>query len=478
MSTAAPNHDSPSEGRDRTSGEPVSNGASVVSQADAFRTWARVAALSFGGPAGQMAVMHRIIVDEKRWVSEERFLHALNYCMLLPGPEAQQLATYIGWLMHRTRGGLVAGGLFILPGFLSILALSILYAEFQDVTVVSGLFYGLKAAVVAIVLEALLRIGRRVLQNGVAVLLAAVAFIAIFAFHVPFPIVVASAAGVGLIVGQVRPQLFQAGGRTSSASDADRASTAPPPEAVVAITSGNPWWRSLCISVTCLTLWWGPLLLLRTLLGSDSVYWREGVFFSQTAVVTFGGAYAALAYVAQQAVDHFGWLQPGEMLDGLGLAETTPGPLIMVLQFVGFIGAYRNPGPLSPLTAGILGSVVTTWVTFVPCFYWIFLGAPFVEHLRGNRALRTALAAVTAAVVGVILNLAVWFSIHALFGEVDHLQWSAIDVPVPRLSSLRWPALGITVLACLLTFVWKRGMGVTLVVCATVGLLCRWLAIG
>ena len=420
---------------------------------EAVRTWARVAALSFGGPAGQMAVMHRIVVDEKRWLSEERFLHALNYCMLLPGPEAQQLATYIGWLMHRSCGGLIAGGLFILPGFLAILALSILYAEYQQVELVTGLFFGLKAAVVAIVIEALLRIGKRVLNSWFAAALAIAAYVAIFACQVPFPIVVATAGLTGLIVARGASRL------SSSVESSE------------AIHRTATWGRSLLVSVICVSLWWGPLVLLRATLGSESVFWLEGLFFSKASLVTFGGAYAALAYVAQQAVERFEWLAPGEMLDGLGMAETTPGPLIMVLQFVGFMAAYRNPGPFSPVTAGVLGSVVTTWVTFVPCFCWIFLGAPFVERLRGNRFLASALRAVTAAVVGVILNLAVWFSMHTLFEEVGSYRWSVVELPVPEWGSLNVAALGITVVACLLTFVWKRGMGVTLAVCAALGVL-------
>ncbi len=442
----------------------------LVPFGEAVRTWARVAALSFGGPAGQIALMHRVLVDEKEWISEERFLHALNYCMLLPGPEAQQLATYIGWLLHRTRGGLVAGTLFILPGFIAILALSILYAEYQQSGAVQALFFGLKPAVMAIVVEAVLRIGRRVLKNGVMASLAVLSFVGIFFFGVPFPVLILSAAVIGYIGGRVRPDRFvviKGHGGSSVAAE----STA---EAVV--HSVNPSWRrSLRITALFLTLWFGPLVALWLSLGANSVLVQEGIFFSKAAVVTFGGAYAVLAYIAQQAVERFGWLQPGEMLDGLGMAETTPGPLIMVVQFVGFMGAYRNPGPFDPLVAGILGSLVTTWVTFVPCFFWIFLGAPYIERLRGNRNLTAALSAVTAAVVGVIANLAVWFSLHTLFGRVHTESIAGMRLLLPDLATISWPACAVAVLAFLLTFYWKAGMALTLATSAAAGALLYFL---
>lgn len=437
------------------------------------RIWARVAALSFGGPAGQVAVMHRIIVDEQRWLSEDRFLHALNYCMLLPGPEAQQLATYIGWLRHGIRGGLLAGGLFILPGFVSILVLSILYAEYQQLPAMTGLFLGLKAAVMAIVVEAVLRIGRRVLKHRSLVVLAGGSFLAIFLWRIPFPVLIAVAAALGVIGHRWAPQLFAA----SNAHGPAATRTPQPPSAVTlerAATTAplhSHWRQSLVILAVCLGLWFGPLGLIRHQLGAESIWYQEGMFFSQVAVVTFGGAYAVLAYVAQQAVEQFGWLQPGEMLDGLGLAETTPGPLIMVLQFVGFLAAYRQPGPFSPLAAGVLGAVVTTWVTFVPCFCWIFLGAPYVERLRNNRQLAAALSAITAAVVGVILNLAVWFSLHTLFERVDSLKLRGLTVPVPDWTALNSAALLIALVAFALTFVLKRGLAVTLLVCGVLGLL-------
>jgi chromate transporter len=357
--------------------------------AEAVRVWARVAALSFGGPAGQIAVMHRILVEEKRWIGENRFLHALNYCMLLPGPEAQQLAVYVGWLLHKTKGGLVAGTLFVLPGLLAIMALSWIYAAFGNVGVVEALFFGLKAAVLAIVLEAVMRIGRRALKNNVMLGLAAAAFVAIFAFDVPFPLIILTAALIGFFGGRAGLPAFLTGGNGHGAHvgkavlDAETALG----ESVPAHALPSVSW-SLRVSAICLVLWLGPVAALLLALGPGNVFTNIAVFFSKMAVVTFGGAYAVLAYVAQQAVETYGWLQPGEMLDGLGLAETTPGPLIMVTQFVGFLGAFRDPGGLNPFVAGTLGGLLTTWVTFVPCFLWIFLGAPFVETIRGNRARR------------------------------------------------------------------------------------------
>ena len=430
---------------------------------EATRTWAQVAALSFGGPAGQIAVMHRILVDEKKWISEDRFLHALNFCMLLPGPEAQQLATYIGWLMHGVRGGLVAGGLFILPGAISILVLSMIYAEYQQTVAVQALFFGLKPAVLAIVFEAVLRIGKRVLKNPTMYVIATVSFVAIFFFGVPFPLIVLTAGIVGFVGGRLAPERFQvlkgAAGVASSDSMADLHLVPVPPS----------WSRSLKVSAVCLTLWFGPLLALYVWLGSQSVYLQQGLFFSKAACVTFGGAYALLAYVQQQAVEVFHWVLAPEMLDGLGMAETTPGPLIMVVQFVAYLGAYRHPGPLSPMAAGILGSAVTTWVTFVPCFYWIFLGAPYIERLRGNRQLTAALSTITAAVVGVVLNLAVWFAIHTLFAKVATRHYGPIKLEIPEWSTLNWGAAVIAVLAMLLTFRYHKGMVLTLSVCAVLG---------
>src|SRR5688572_29040574 len=409
---------------------------------EAARTWARIALLSFGGPAGQIALMHRILVDEKKWIGEARFLHALNFCMLLPGPEAQQLATYIGWLLHRTRGGLVAGLLFVLPGAAAIMALSLVYAAWGNVGPVEALFFGLKAAVLAIVFEAVRRIGGRALRSRPAIALAAAAFAAIFLFDVPFPLIVLAAAAIGFVAGRRGSTAFSGGGHGANGTDGAEAASALG-EDVPDHARPNFGW-SLRIGGTFLILWLAPVFLLLAWLGPDNVFTDIALFFSQMAVVTFGGAYAVLAYVAQQAVDHYHWLAPGEMLDGLGMAETTPGPLIMVTQFVGFLGAARHATGMPPMLAGILGGLLTTWVTFVPCFLWIFLGAPFSERLRGNRALAAALAAITAAVVGVILNLALWFGLHVLFGQVREVRAAPLSLEVPIVSTLDWPALGLT----------------------------------
>src|SRR5262250_693861 len=397
---------------------------------EAFLTWLRVAGLSFGGPAGQIAVMHRILVEEKRWVSEQRFLHALNYCMLLPGPEAQQLATYIGWLMHRTLGGIIAGGLFVVPGIIAIMALSYVYAAWGNVPVIVALFFGLKAAVLAIVVEALVRIGKRALNNQVMIALAAIAFVGIFFFNVPFPI-------IGFVAGLMGLAEFE----VSAGHGADKGKAAVVDDM---LGEGIPEHarptvaRALAVSAIWLALWLIPVIALLATLGGANVFSQIAVFFSKMAVVTFGGAYAVLAYVAQQAVENYGWLKPGEMLDGLGMAETTPGPLIMVLQFVGFMAAFRDAGSLSPMLAGTLGGLLATWVTFTPSFIWIFLGAPFVETLRGNKALAGALSAITAAVCGVILNLAIWFAIHTIFRETlpVHGYGLSFDAPLPASADL------------------------------------------
>lgn len=444
----------------------------TVPWGEAVRTWVRVAALSFGGPAGQIAVMHRILVDEKKWISEERFLHALNYCMLLPGPEAQQLATYVGWLLHRTVGGLVAGLLFILPGFVSIMALSIVYAVFGHTVAVQAVFFGLKAAVVAIVIEAVLRIRKRVLKNNTMIMLAALSFIGIFFLNVPFPALILGAGVIGFIGGHFAPERFdvvKGHGKGKAESDTDH-STAITMEAHLH-TVQPTLLRSLAVTTIGLSLWFVPLALLWASLGWESVYVQEGVFFSKAAVVTFGGAYSVLVYIAQQAVERYGWLEPGEMQDGLGMAETTPGPLIQVVQFVGFMGAYRDPGPFSPLMAGIIGSVVTTWVTFVPCFLWIFLGAPYVERLRANRLLGSAFSAITAAVVGVVLNLAIWFSMHTLFGVVTPTNWHGIRLLLPELASVNFAACGVSALALALTFYFRMGTAVTLAASSFAGAL-------
>jgi chromate transporter len=432
-----------------------------------MRTWARVALLSFGGPAGQIAVMHRILVDEKRWIGEERFLHALNFCMLLPGPEAQQLATYIGWLMHGTRGGLVAGGLVVLPGFLAIMALSIVYVCWGHTPLSAGLFVGLKAAVVALIVEAILRIGRRALRSRLALAIAVMAFIAIFLLHIPFPLIVLAAGAFGY--------LWTRSGRTglgNASSHAKPGAAAPKPplldEAMLRRVEPSLS-RAVRVLAIWLPLWLLPVGALALFAGPRHVFTEVGVFFSKMAVVTFGGAYAVLSYVAQQAVQHYHWLTPTQMLDGLGLAETTPGPLIMVVQFVGFLAAYQTPGMERPLLAGIVAACITVWVTFAPCFLWIFLGAPYVESLRKNQALSGALAAITAAVVGVIANLALWFALHALFAKVATYGAGAIRADIPELASVHWPLLLLMALAFAITFVLKWNMARMLVACALLG---------
>lgn len=430
--------------------------------AELTRVFARIGLLSFGGPAGQIALMHREVVEERRWMSESRFLHALNYCMLLPGPEAQQLATYIGWLLHGTRGGVVAGMLFILPGFVVILALSAAYALFHETHWLETVFYGLKAAVLAIVIDALLRLARRTLKTGLAQVLAAGAFLALFAFALPFPLVIAVAGLAGFLLSR-RDALKGA------------AALAPPEPDPIPITSAPPTLAHAAKTlVTCGLLWLAPFALIAATsglsAGSGAVFTAIGAFFSKMAVVTFGGAYAVLSYVAQQAVEVHGWLKPGEMLDGLALAETTPGPLVLVLAFVGFMGAWRGAAGLEPLTAGLLGATLTVWVTFVPCFLWIFLGAPHVERLRQNVALSGALSAISAAVAGVILNLALWFALHILFARVSRLEAGPLSLPVPDPSSLDPGALALTILSAVLLIGLKRGIVTTLAIAAAAGI--------
>jgi chromate transporter len=441
-----------------------------ISLGEATRVWTRIALLSFGGPAGQIAVMHRILVDEKKWIGEARFFHALSYCMLLPGPEAQQLATYVGWLLHRTKGGLIAGALFVLPGFVSIMVLSWLYAAFGNAGPVAALFFGLKAGVLAIVLEAVRRIGRRALANRAMLAIAATAFVAIFFFGVPFPLIVLGAAILGFAGGRAGTAWAEpSGGAHGPAAGGVADDATALGEDIPDHARPNLRW-SLTISAVFLVLWLAPVAALLALLGPDDVFTRIGIFFSEMAVVTFGGAYAVLAYVAQEAVGHYGWLRPGEMLDGLGMAETTPGPLIMVTQFVAFMGAFRNATGLSPMLAGTLGGVLATWVTFLPCFLWIFLGAPFVERLRGNKALAAALSALTAAVVGVILNLAIWFALHCLFRDLAPFRFGALRFDLPVLASVNLPALALTVAALVAVFRFKVGPMPVLASCAAAGI--------
>ncbi len=425
--------------------------------AEAMKVWLRVAALSFGGPAGQIAVMHRIVVEEKKWVGEQRFLQALNYCTLLPGPEAQQLATYLGWLMHRTAGGLLAGTLFVLPGMVAIMALSWIYVLLGKVTLVQGLFFGLKAAVLVIVIEAVIRVGRRALRNNAMRLLAAGAFVAIFFYGVPFPVIVVAAGLIGFGATRLGSTAFQAGGHGTGKGPTLGDAESLLGEGTPAHAKPNLAW-TLSIGAIFLALWLVPVALLWFLRGPDDIFTQIAVFFSKMAVVTFGGAYAVLAYVAQQAVDHYGWVTAGEMLDGLGLAESTPGPLIMVTQFVGFLGAWRDQGGMNPILAGTLGGLLTTWVTFVPCFLWIFVGAPYVEALRNNRALSGALAAITAAIVGVILNLAVWFGLQVLFGELRSVRLLGATVDLPVLGSANIAAVALAAACAVAVFRFRFGM--------------------
>jgi chromate transporter len=440
-----------------------------VTLGQAFWVWLRIAALSFGGPAGQIAVMHRILVEEKRWIGEQRFLHALNYCMLLPGPEAQQLATYIGWLMHRTRGGIVAGGLFVLPGALSIMALSWIYVLYGRVGIVSALFFGLKCAVLAVVLQAVARVGGRALRNTPMRLLAAASFSLIFFFRAPFPLIVLGAGLIGYVGSRSGSSVFKSGAGHGSANgeivaDADTLLGEELP-----VHARPRLRRTLGEATVWLVLWLAPVIVLLLALGPDDVFARVAVFFSKMATVTFGGAYAVLAYVAQQAVEHYRWLTAREMLDGLGLAETTPGPLIMVLQFVGFLGGYREPGAMPPLLAGTLAGLLTTWVTFTPCFLWISLGAPFIERMRGNAALSGALSAITAAVVGVVLNLAIWFAIHTLFRQVALVAYGQLRFDTPVLTSVDPWALLLSLVAVAAVFRFKAGVITMLLAASAAG---------
>jgi chromate transporter len=423
---------------------------------EAFRYWLKLGFINFGGPTGQIAIMHKALVEEKRWISEERFLHALNYCMLLPGPEAQQLAIYIGWLLHRTIGGIVAGVFFVLPSVFILLALSWIYAVHGNLSWVDALFYGLKPAVVAIVAEAVIRIGKKTLKNGVLMGLAATAFISIYVFELPFPLIVLSAGLLGFVGSQVLPAKFT----VSKGSNSDK-QTAP----ATAISDDETpqehtrptWRRFFTVVALCVTVWFTPIILLGVLRGWDDIFVQEGIFFSKAAMVTFGGAYSVLAYLAQQAVHHYGWIKPEEMLDGLGLAETTPGPLIMVTQFVGFMGAYHHPHGLDPVMAGIIGGIITTWATFVPCFLWIFVGAPFIEYLRGNQNLTAILTAITAAVVGVVLNLAVFFTQHALVPNARP-DWFGIGLAVAAFIALlrfHWSMPAVIGAAATLGLLWK-----------------------
>jgi chromate transporter len=412
---------------------------------EALAVWAKIGVLSFGGPAGQIALMHRMLVDERRWIAENRFLHALNFCMLLPGPEAMQLATYIGWRLHGTLGGLVAGLLFVLPGAIVVLALSIAYAYFGQVPIIEAAFVGIKAAVLVIVVEALIRVARRAVRGPCDAVIAAAAFVGIFFFAVPFPLIVAAAVAIGFMLLPSAPL---------------RREQESPAEPTVPLS------RTAATAVLWLTIWIGPLVLLAALFGRTHVTTDIAIFFSKLAVVTFGGAYAVLAYMAQQAVETYGWLSAGEMLDGLGLAETTPGPLILVTEFVGFLAGFRKDGEPA-LAFGLLGAAVTLWATFAPCFLWIFVGAPYVERLSRSPRLAGALAAVTAAVVGVILNLSLWFALHVLFGRITATWHGPVQIWTPELASLNVEALALASLAAVLLFGVRLGIATTLAISAS-----------
>jgi chromate transporter len=442
--------------------------AAPVPFALALRVWAKIGLLSFGGPAGQIALMHKELVERRRWIDEASFLHALNYCMLLPGPEAQQLAIYIGWLMHKTRGGLAAGILFVLPGFVTILGLSLMYAGLRQSPAVSALFFGLKAAVLAVVVEAVVRLGKRALKSPLMVLVAMLSFVALFFAMIPFPLVIITGAGFGFFASRLRPGAFPA--PTPAAGSLSSFTVIGQMAAAGALSHTRPSAaRALRVMLICVLLWTLPLIALAAVFGSASVFVQEGLFFSSAAMVTFGGAYAVLAYIAQRAVETYGWLGPGEMLDGLGLAETTPGPLVLVVQFVAFMGAFHAPGDLPPMVAGVLGAMVAVWVTFVPCFLWIFLGAPYIEAVRGNRALHAALSTITAAVVGVILNLSLWFSLHVLFREVHEHHVGGLRLLSPELASVDPAAAVLAALALIALLHFRLGVARTLGSIAVLG---------
>ncbi len=439
------------------------NGGDVVPLRTAAKAWFEISLQTFGGPAGQIALMQHKLVDEKRWIGQKRFLHALNYCMLLPGPEAQQLAIYTGWLLNGARGGLIAGTLFVLPGMVAMLVLSVLYVALGDTTVVMAIFAGLAPAVIAIVVQAVHRIAKRSLTHPVLVVIAVAAFVALTVFAIPFPVVVLGAGLLGWMFSRWVREL----------RDVAAHSVADGPEPLIsdqALHQSLPTVRRILIIVFIgLTLWAAPIVAVALLVDSTTVFRDQALFFSGAALVTFGGAYAVLAYVAQQAVGVYGWLAPGEMVHGLALAETTPGPLIMVVQFVAFLGAFRDPGSLNPWAAGVLGSLLTTWVTFVPCFLFVFLGAPYVERLRHNQRLTAALTGITAAVVGVIASLGVYFALHTLFSATHRIEYGPVSLDVPVLASLNPVALALTLVALALT-IWRKWSPLrTLGLCALLG---------
>lgn len=437
----------------------------VIPLRDATRAWFRVSLQTFGGPAGQIAVMHRELVEDRRWIGERRFLHALSYCTLLPGPEAQQLAVYIGWLLNGTAGGLIAGALFVLPGYLAIMGLSVIYAGWGATLAVEAVFAGIAPAVLAIVAQAVVRLSKRALGTPVLVGIAVAAFAALALFRVPFPFVLGAAALVGFVLGRRRVDGFAASAHDEAASD-----VTPPLIADDALHAERPSLRrALLVGVGGLALWCLPAVVLGAVFGGSSIYVDEARFFGGAALVTFGGAYAVLSYVAQRAVETYGWLLPGDMITGLAMAESTPGPLIMVVQFVGFMGAFNAPGGLNRWVAAVIAATLVTWVTFVPCFLFIYLGAPYAEAVRHNRGLGNALTGITASVVGVIANLAVYFGLHVLFDDVERRSWAVLQVDVPRLASFDVRAAAVCVLASVLVFRYRWSVLRVLGACAVVG---------
>jgi chromate transporter len=415
--------------------------------AEAFRVFARIGVMSFGGPAGQIALMHRELVEQRPWLTEQEYLRALNFCMLLPGPEAMQLATYAGWRLHGVRGGLVAGLLFVLPGAAVVLAISVLYSLFGRVPLVEAAFFGVKAAVLAIVLEALIKVSKRALKTPLHWMIATAAFIALFAFAIPFPLVIAAAGLAGWLTGSATP------------APAEPATATSP----VSITT------TLTTVVTWLVIWFAPVAAIALLIYPDHLLVDIGLFFSKLAVVTFGGAYAVLAYMGQQAVETHNWLTAEQMIDGLGLAETTPGPLILVTEFVGYMAGFRSSGLLGSVNMGLAAAAMALWVTFAPCFLWIFAGAPYVERLANMPRLSAALGAITAAVVGVIANLALWFALHVLFANVERIEAGPLSMTWPEWSTINPAAIALFGLSCLMLLVFHQGLARTLAVCASVG---------
>jgi chromate transporter len=405
----------------------------TVSFGEAFRFWVKLGFISFGGPAGQIAIMHKELVDKRRWLSDERFLHALNYCMLLPGPEAQQLAIYIGWLMHRTLGGIVAGAFFVIPSIFILLALSYVYAAYGNIPAVAGVLAGFKPIVVAIVVEAVIKIGGKALKRRTHFLIAALAFVSIYFLQIPFPLIILTAALIGLLGAKYMPSVFNAENKNAvrkTSSDVKTIAALPlvidDEAAPPAHTLPNKK-RIFKILAIGFALWLAPFVFIGLWRGFDSLHAQEYRYFTQAAFITFGGAYAVLAYVTQAAAGSFGWITKTQAVDGLALAETTPGPLIMVLQFIGFMAAWNNPGDMNQTMSAVTGALITTYVTFLPCFLFIFIGAPYIEVLRGNKNITGALSGVTAAVVGVILNLALVFGAAVIFpqGAAGNIDWFA-----------------------------------------------------